>query len=146
MARLRNGRFICLMRTAGAARPLRQHVVLPTPKTTGQAGAAPSARRSGAIRPTSSSSRTDASSPSTATASAPWGVRGCFSYDGLTWDVKTSSSSAKAAPQRRRYPEYWHIGYPTVTQCDDGTVVAAYHQYSDDERPIQCMWVTRFRL
>jgi hypothetical protein len=40
--------------------------------------------------------------------------------------------------------EYWHIGYPTVTQCEDGTVVVAYHQY--DQTPIQCMWVTRFRM
>jgi hypothetical protein len=42
--------------------------------------------------------------------------------------------------------EYWHIGYPTVAQCQDGSVAVAYHQYSDDEQPIQCMWVTRFRI
>jgi hypothetical protein len=49
-----------------------------------------------------------------------------------------------AAPPSVR--QYWHIGYPTVTQLDDGVIVAAYHQYSDEPEPIQCMWVTRFRL
>jgi len=42
--------------------------------------------------------------------------------------------------------QYWHIGYPSVTQLEDGTVVVAYHEYSDDEHPIQYIMVTRFKL
>lgn len=78
---------------------------------------------------------------------APWGVRGCLSADGVTWDPKDEfviREGGAASPDAVR--EYWHIGYPTVTQCADGTVVAAYHQYDEGERPIQCMWVTRFRV
>jgi hypothetical protein len=78
---------------------------------------------------------------------APWGVRGCLSADGVNWDPKDEfviREGGAASPEDVR--EYWHIGYPTVTQCADGTVVAAYHQYDDDARPIQCMWVTRFRV
>ena len=76
----------------------------------------------------------------------PWGVRGCLSADGVHWnpdDEFTIRAGGAAAPSVR---QYWHIGYPTATQCDDGTVVVAYHEYSDDDAPIQCMWVTRFRL
>jgi len=42
--------------------------------------------------------------------------------------------------------QYWHIGYPSVTQLENGTMVVAYHGYSDDEHPIQCITVTRFKL
>jgi hypothetical protein len=78
---------------------------------------------------------------------APWGVRGCISEDGVTWDLANEfviREGGAADPAKVR--EYWHIGYPTVTQCLDGTIVAAYHEYDDSERPIQCMWVTRFRV
>jgi hypothetical protein len=44
------------------------------------------------------------------------------------------------------FAQYWHIGYPTVAQLADGTIVAAYHEYSDDERPLQYLMCTRFRL
>jgi hypothetical protein len=78
---------------------------------------------------------------------APWGVRGCISDDGVTWEpanefVIREGGAADPAAVR----EYWHIGYPTVTQCNDGTVVAAYHEYSKGDRPLQEMWVTRFRV
>lgn len=78
---------------------------------------------------------------------APWGVRGCISDDGVTWDATNEfviREGGTADPDVVR--EYWHIGYPTATQCEDGTVVAAYHQYSQAERPVQEMWVTRFRV
>jgi hypothetical protein len=44
------------------------------------------------------------------------------------------------------YAQYWHIGYPTVIQLKDETIIAAYHEYSEDERPIQYLMCTRFRL
>jgi hypothetical protein len=51
---------------------------------------------------------------------------------------------------RRGFPyygnQYWHIGYPTVTQLKDGTIVTAFHEYSDDKSPIQCLRCTRFTL
>lgn len=41
---------------------------------------------------------------------------------------------------------YQHIGYPSVVQLADGTIVAAYHEWSDDPQPIQFVMNTRFRL
>ena len=41
---------------------------------------------------------------------------------------------------------YQHIGYPTVAQMPDGTVVAAYHEWSDDAKPLQFCLATRFTL
>ena len=89
----------------------------------------------------------------------PWGVRGCVSEDGVTWDIRSeftireggiprpaSGMGARTLQDTLIYAQYWHIGYPTVTQLKDGTIIAAYHEYSDDERPIQYLMCTRFRL
>jgi hypothetical protein len=77
---------------------------------------------------------------------APWGVRACVSEDGRRWDPRDEFTVREGGAAPPSFREYWHIGYPTVAQCADGTVVVAYHQYADDETPIQCMWVTRLRL
>ena len=85
----------------------------------------------------------------------------CVSEDGVTWDVKnefvireggvpgrTRAPSARApAAWRRRRGKYggggidWdnpgvyqHIGYPSVAQMPDGTIVASYHEWSEDDR------------
>ena len=89
----------------------------------------------------------------------PWGVRGCVSEDGVSWDIKneftireggvpkpSSGMGARTLQDTLIYAQYWHIGYPTVIQLPDGTIVAAYHEYSEDERPIQYLMCTRFRL
>jgi hypothetical protein len=44
------------------------------------------------------------------------------------------------------HAQYWHIGYPSAVQLEDGTVIAAYQEYSDDERPLQYLMCTRFEL
>jgi hypothetical protein len=77
---------------------------------------------------------------------APWGVRACVSEDGRRWDPRDEFTVREGGAAPPSFREYWHIGYPTVAQCADGTVVVAYHQYTDDEPPIQCMWVTRLRI
>lgn len=89
----------------------------------------------------------------------PWGVRGCISEDGLTWDIANEFVIRKGGIARPatatdinplinslNMMQYWHIGYPSVTQLEDGTVVVAYHEYSDDPQPIQYLMCTRFKL
>lgn len=102
----------------------------------------------------------------------PYGVRGVVSEDGLTWDVKNEfvirgggvpgasgaekPGSSRMSPASGKYGSgridwrnpgiYQHIGYPTVTQMADGTIVAAYHEWSADEQPLQFVLATRFRL
>ncbi len=89
----------------------------------------------------------------------PWGVRGCISDDGLNWDIKnefTIREGGVPVPKPGKgdrtvqdmliMAQYWHIGYPSATQLDDGTIVVGYHEYSDDEQPIQYLMCTRFRL
>ena len=41
---------------------------------------------------------------------------------------------------------YQHIGYPSVQQMPDGTVVASYHEWSDDPKPLQFVLCTRFKV
>ena len=83
---------------------------------------------------------------------APYGVRGCVSEDGMTWDSKNEfviREGGVAIGQAWRTEfglNYVHIGYPTVTQLKDGTIVAAFHEYSDDKPPIQYVRCTRFEL
>ena len=102
----------------------------------------------------------------------PYGVRGVLSEDGLSWDVKnefvireggvprfaqadrpgssmmTPSSGLKNAGAIRfdNPGIYQHIGYPSVAQLPDGTIVASYHEWSEDAEPLQYVRCTRFRL
>jgi hypothetical protein len=102
----------------------------------------------------------------------PYGVRGVVSEDGLTWDVKnefvireggvpgkheddqpastmmdpTSGRMRKGGVNWYNPGLYQHIGYPSVCQLKDGTILAAYHEWSDDPNPIQFVLGTRFEL
>jgi hypothetical protein len=102
----------------------------------------------------------------------PYGVRGVVSEDGLTWDVKNEfvireggvpgkhtedqPASTMMDPTSGRMLAgqidwknpglYQHIGYPSVVQLNDGTILAAYHEWSDDPKPIQYVLCTRFTL
>ena len=76
-----------------------------------------------------------------------FGVRGCVSEDGESWSKDNEfsiSTGGNADPNVVN--QYWHTGYPSVVQCEDGTVVVAYHEYSKGELPLQEMWVTRFKM
>jgi hypothetical protein len=94
----------------------------------------------------------------------PYGVRGIVSDDGTSWDVKNEfvireggvpagpdDRAAKDGGRRRRidwkHPGvFQHIGYPSVVQLEDGTIVASYHEWNDEDRPLQYVRCTRFRL
>ena len=102
----------------------------------------------------------------------PYGVRGVISEDGITWDAKNEfvireggvpgrseterPGSSRMSPASGKYGGgridwanpgvYQHIGYPSVVQMADGTVVALYHEWDDAERPLQYVRTTRFRV
>lgn len=102
----------------------------------------------------------------------PYGVRGIVSTDGLTWNIAdeftireggvpnfadadrpgsslmTPASGLKAAGSVRfdNPGIYQHIGYPSVAQAPDGTIVASYHEWSEAAEPLQYVRCTRFRL
>ncbi|MHA2185183.1 MAG: sialidase family protein [Promethearchaeota archaeon] len=89
----------------------------------------------------------------------PWGVRGCISEDGLSWDIKNEfiireggvpepkpGTGSRTVQDMLIMAQYWHIGYPTVTQLEDETIIVAYHEYSDDEKPLHYLMSTRFKL
>jgi sialidase-1 len=80
---------------------------------------------------------------------APWGVRAAISEDGVTWHVDDELVLREGGAAPTDFHQYWHIGYPSVAQLTDGTVVVAYHEYVENPAhpdPIQAMWVTRFRV
>ena len=102
----------------------------------------------------------------------PYGVRAIISEDGVTWDVKNEfvireggvpgksttekPGSSRMSPSSGRYGGgdidwhnpgvYQHIGYPSVVQAKDGTIVCSYHEWSDDPMPLQYVRCTHFRL
>ena len=77
---------------------------------------------------------------------APWGVKGCLSDNGVDWDVKNEFDIRIGGVADSNFFQYWHIGYPTVTQCKNKTIVVAYHEYSKGNIPVQEMWVSRFEI
>ncbi len=102
----------------------------------------------------------------------PYGTRGCVSDDGITWDKKNefvireggvpgatiteTPGSSRMTPSSGKMRAggidwsnpgiYQHIGYPSVAQVPDGTIVAAYHEWDDQEKPLQYVRCTRFTL
>jgi hypothetical protein len=102
----------------------------------------------------------------------PYGVRACISDDGVTWDVKREfvireggvpgrseterPGSSRMSPASGKYGGgridwrnpgvYQHIGYPSIVQMGDGTIVALYHEWDEAERPLQYVRATRFEL
>ena len=100
----------------------------------------------------------------------PYGVRGVVSEDGINWDVKNEfvireggvpGRSGEAKPGSSRNPfgaagagsidwrnpgVYQHIGYPSVVQATDGTIVASDHEWDENSEPLQYVLCTRFRL
>jgi sialidase-1 len=80
----------------------------------------------------------------------PYGVRGCISEDGVTWDVAnefTIREGGVPAAHMEHPGIFQHIGYPSATLLDDGRVLAMYHEYTDDDRrPIQFIAQTHFRV
>ncbi|MHA1804600.1 MAG: sialidase family protein [Promethearchaeota archaeon] len=155
MTRLNDGKLICLMRTQH--KPKRQDnlwftwsdddgITWAPPKRTSLWGypAAVKQLRDGRVLAVYSYRK------------APWGVRGCISDDGLIWDIKNEFIIREGGVPEPVLGEtlqdalimmqYWHIGYPTVAQLEDETIVVAYHEYSQDEHPLHYMMVTRFKL
>ena len=70
----------------------------------------------------------------------------CLSDDGIHWLQQNEFVVREGGVAPTTTREYWHIGYPSVAQIAAGTIVVAYHEYSKDPRPVQGMWVTRFKL
>jgi len=68
----------------------------------------------------------------------PWGVRACISDDGIHWDVANEfviSEGGIAPPEAVDW--YWHIGYPTSIQLNDGTIFTVFHQWTQEEPFVQ---------
>jgi hypothetical protein len=72
------------------------------------------------------------------------------SDDGIRWDVAQEFVIREGGVPREHYDNpgiFQHIGYPSAVLLDDGSVLAMYHEYTDDgQRPIQFIASTRFTL
>jgi hypothetical protein len=144
MTRLRSGRLVCLMRTS--ARPNRFDNMWVTHSDDDGASWAPPRRTGLWGYPADVLELADGRVLAVyGYRKHPWGTRGCVSADGTSWDIAGEFTIREGGAADASFPLYWHIAYPTATQCADGTIVCAYHEYGG-AGPIQQMWVTRFRL
>ncbi len=88
----------------------------------------------------------------------PYGVKGVISEDGVHWDEANSFFIRKGGvPEKVRAERpgvlnphnvgvYQHIGYPSVVQIPDGTIVASYHEWDNAPDPMQYVLCTRFKV
>ena len=78
----------------------------------------------------------------------PWGIRGCISDDGLHWDVANEFviSSGGIAPPQEVPNLYWHIGYPTTIQLNDGTLFSVFHEWTQESPIVQYVVAVRWEL
>jgi hypothetical protein len=83
----------------------------------------------------------------------PYGVRGCVSTDGTTWDVADEFVIRDGGVPHDNPRIDWHnpgvyqhIGYPSATVLDDGSVVCLYHEWDAAEHPLQVVVGSRFTL
>ena len=75
-----------------------------------------------------------------------FGVKGCVSEDGLTWDIENEFTIREGGQGPSTLYGYFHMGYPSSTQLDDGTIITAYHVFSEDDPPVQYIECARFEL
>ncbi len=75
-----------------------------------------------------------------------FGVKGCVSEDGVTWDVANEFTIHEGGQGPAWERTWWHTGYPCSTQLEDGTILTVYHAFSEDERPVQYIESVRWRL
>jgi hypothetical protein len=69
----------------------------------------------------------------------PYSIRGCISPDGIYWDVANEFiiASAQTAPQEIVGELFYHIGYPTTIQLNDGSLLTVYHEWKNEEPIVQ---------
>jgi len=69
----------------------------------------------------------------------PYGVWGCISDDGLHWDPANEFviRDGGIAPKDKVPNLYWHIGYPTTIQLQDGRLLTVDHQWTEQEPFVQ---------
>ena len=63
----------------------------------------------------------------------PWGVRGCISEDGLSWDVANEFTIREGGVAPAGTSAWWHIGYPHSVQLQNGQIFSVDHQFTDRE-------------
>ncbi len=78
----------------------------------------------------------------------PWGIRACISEDGLHWDVANEFviSSGGIAPPEAVPNLYWHIGYPTTIQLNDGTLFTVFHEWTVESPIVQYVVAVRWEI
>lgn len=75
-----------------------------------------------------------------------FGVKGCISDDGLTWNVANAFSIHEGGQGPEWERTWWHTGYPSSVQLDDGAMLTVYHAFSQESRPVQYIEAARWAL
>jgi hypothetical protein len=75
-----------------------------------------------------------------------FGVKACVSNDGVSWDVANAFSLHEGGQGPAWERTWWHTGYPSTAQLDDGSLLTTYHLFSQDDRPVQFIESVRWEL
>lgn len=78
----------------------------------------------------------------------PYGIRGCLSKDGRTWDVRNEfviSTGGQSTPDKVG-ELYYHIGYPSTVRLPDGSFCTIFHEWSQEKPYVQFVVSVKYRL
>jgi hypothetical protein len=76
----------------------------------------------------------------------PYSIKACISDDGTDWDVKNEFVVCAAVTAPSIVPNYWHIGYPTTIQLNDGKLLTVYHEWSGQNPRVQYITSVRYEI
>ena len=147
MCRTADGKLVCLMRTHHGVRTRHGHLWLAWSGNDGESWSRPEATNIWGY-PSDLTPLADGRVLATyGHRRDPWSVRGCISDNGLKWDVsneftihKGGRGPASAGGTRM------HTGYPASIQLDDGSILSIWHEWTQDELPVQYILSKRYEL
>ena len=147
LGRNKDGVLVCMMRTEHLPRGRHQHLWVAYSKDDGESWSRPEATNiwgypadlvlleDGRMLATYGYRR------------PPYGVRGVFSEDGLSWDVANEFVIREGGcPPESATVDWYHIGYPHSVQLNDGTMFTVDHQFTDAEPYMQYVVGVRWEL
>jgi len=146
LARRDEGLLVCMMRTMQNPRNRHDRLWIATSDTGGLSWSAPRPTKLWGYPPDLIRLRDGRLLCTYGHRREPFGIRGCISDDGVRWDPADEFTIREGGTRPARQDVWWHIGYPTTIQLDDGALLSVFHEWTQEEPYVQHIVSMRFEL